>query len=59
MNHQPAKTGVPIRKKTSSITRPSCKIEYHETPTYPLKSTLSEFLSGDLLLVVLSQLLAF
>src|SRR5262249_34275961 len=46
-NHGRPKSGIPKRKKTSTHTRLSCKIEYLPRPNQPDRSSASEFFTDD------------
>src|SRR5215510_11390448 len=46
-NHGASKSGIPKRKKTSTRTQLSCKIEYLLRPNQPDGSSISEFFTGD------------
>src|SRR5215510_5742189 len=46
-NHGASKSGIPKRKKTSTRTQLSCKIEYLLRPNQPDRSSVSEFFTGD------------
>src|SRR5215470_10676115 len=46
-NHAASKSGIPKRKKTSTRTQLSCKIEYLLRPNQPDRSSISEFFTGD------------
>src|SRR5262249_17742240 len=48
-NHGRPKSGIPKRKKTSTHTRLSCKIEYLPRPNQPDRSSASEFFTDDFL----------
>src|SRR5215813_2525277 len=51
-NHGRPKSGIPKRKKTSTHTRLSCKIEYLPRPNQPDRSSASEFFTDDYLRVL-------
>src|SRR5258708_4722033 len=46
-NHERPKSGIPKRKKTSTRTQLSCKIEYLLRPNQREQSSTSEFFTGD------------